>query len=221
MLRRSYPLVRLMRCIHCESTFHGDAGNGYRRVRHARRPACGPSATYRAERYEAQIAKLFDRIRLGDSDLRQVLGAMRSAATPPFEPDPSDLLAARERLQRQLNAGEITIETFSRAWRGLERPTSIATDKPDELRLRRAQKVLGDFGTLWRNPAVPDRLREESIREIFERFDVDGPEIVAVHPQPNENAWLLGLVAAREQRLLTQRVMGLVGARGLEAEITS
>jgi hypothetical protein len=146
---------------------------------------------------------------------------MRSAAIPPFEPDPSELLAARERLQRQLNAGEITIETFSRAWRGLERPTSIATDKPDELCLRRAQKVLGDFGTLWRNPAVPDRLREESIREIFERFDVDGPEIVAVHPQPNENAWLLGFVAAREGRLPMQQVMGMVGARRFEAEITS
>ncbi|MEO8510889.1 MAG: hypothetical protein ABI534_06555 [Chloroflexota bacterium] len=26
MLRRPYPLVRLMRCVHCESTFHGDAG---------------------------------------------------------------------------------------------------------------------------------------------------------------------------------------------------
>jgi hypothetical protein len=79
--------------------------------------------------------------------------------------------------------------------------------------------VLGDFGTLWRNPAVPDRLREEAIREIFERFDIDGPEIVAVHPQPNENAWLLGLVAAREGRLQMQQVMGLVGARGFEPVI--
>jgi hypothetical protein len=145
---------------------------------------------------------------------------MRSAATLPSEPDPSEILAARECLQRQLNAGEITIETFSRSWRLLERPTSVATDKPDELRLRRAHKVLGDFGTLWRNPAVPDRLREEAIREIFERFDIDGPEIVAVHPQPNENAWLLGLVAAREGRLQMQQVMGLVGARGVGPRLT-
>ena len=138
MLRRSYPLVRLMRCIHCGSTYHGDAGNGYRRIRHARRPACGPSATYRAERYEEQIATLFDRVTLEDSDLRQVLGAMRSQSHPPAEPDPSELLAARERLQHQLAAGEITIETFSRAWRGLERPsewssidrTSCASDAP-------------------------------------------------------------------------------------------
>jgi len=214
-LRRSYPLVRLMRCVHCESTFHGDAGNGYRRVRHARRPACGPSATYRAERYEEQIATLFQRVTLDESDLRQVLGAMRSQTMPRAEPDPSELWIARERLQRQLNGGEITIETFSRAWRGLDRPRRVAEDRPDEMRLRRAGRLLSEFGTLWRNPVVPDRLREEALREIFARFDVDGAEIIAVHPQANENAWLLGLVAAREQRLLPQRVMGLVGARGL------
>jgi len=214
MVRRSYPLVRLMRCIHCESTFHGDAGNGYRRIRHARRPACGPSATYRAERYEEQIAVLLQRVTLDESDLRQVLGAMRAQTVCPAEPDPSELEIARERLQRQLNDGEITIETFSRGWRGLERPRQVVGNRPDEVRLRRAGQLLSEFGTLWRNPAVPDRLREEALREIFERFDIDGAEIIAVHPQPNENAWLLGLVTAREQRLLPQRVMGLVGARG-------
>ncbi|MFI5258794.1 MAG: recombinase family protein [Candidatus Limnocylindrales bacterium] len=221
ILRRSYPLVRLMRCVHCESTFHGDAGNGYRRIRHARRPACGPSATYRAERYEDQIAKLFARVRLTQSDLQQVLGAMRLASAAPAEPNQSDLFAARQRLQRQLNAGEISIDTFSRGWKGLERPTSVAADRPDEVRLGRAHKQLSDFGTLWRNPTVPDQLREEAIREIFERFEVDGPEIVAVHPQPNENAWLLGLVAEREGRLQMQQVMGLVGARGVRPTVAT
>ena len=57
--------------------------------------------------------------------------------------------------------------------------------------------MLSEFGTLWRNPAVPDQLREEALREILGRVDVDGPEIVAVHPAPNENAWLLGLVAVQ------------------------
>lgn len=140
---------------------------------------------------------------------------MRSQTVAPAEPDPSDLVTARERLHRQLNEGGITIETFSRAWRGLDHPRRVAADRPDEVRLRRAGQALSEFGTLWRNPAVPDRLREEALREIFSRFDVDGAQIIAVHPQPNENAWLLGLVAAREQRLLPQRVMGLVGARGL------
>ena len=105
---------------------------------------------------------------------------------------------------------------FSRSWRTLERPAIRLEARPDELRLARARRALSEFGTLWRNPAVPDRLREEAIREIFERFDVDGPEIVAAHPQPNENAWLLGLVAVRQERLRTQRVMELVGARGFE-----
>ena len=214
MTRRSYPLVRLMRCVNCESTFHGDAGNDYRRIRHARRPACGPSATYRAERYEEQIVALFQRVTLDQSDLHQVLGAMRCQMNPPAEPDPSELVIARERLQRQLNGGEITIETFSRAWRGLDRPTRVAENQPDEVRLWRAGQLLSEFGTRWRNPVVPDRLREDALREIFGRFDVDRAEIIAVHPQPNENAWLLGLVAPREQRLLPQRVMGLVGPRG-------
>lgn len=56
----------------------------------------------------------------------------------------------------------------------------------------------------------------EALREILQRFDVGGPEIVGAHPQPNENAWLLGLVAMRQARLRTQRVMELVGARGVE-----
>jgi Resolvase, N terminal domain len=222
MLRRPYPLVRLMRCMHCQSTYHGDAGNGYRRIRHARRPACGPSATYRAERYEDQIATLMGRVSIGEPDVRQILAVMRSQGPlPPPGPDPSEIAIARERLQRQLNDGEISIETFSRSWRGLDRPRRIAEHQPDEVRLRRARNVLSEFGTLWRNPAVPDRLREEALREIFAWFDVDGAEIVAVHPQPNENAWLLGLVAAREQRLPTQRVMGLVGARGFEPPTSS
>jgi hypothetical protein len=63
---------------------------------------------------------------------------------------------------------------------------------------------------------VRDQLREEALREILGQVDVDGVEIVAVHPAPNENAWLLGLVAIREQRLTVQPQVGLVGARGLE-----
>ena len=54
---------------------------------------------------------------------------------------------------------------------------------------------------------------------IPDRLDVDGPEIVAAYLQPNENAWLLGLVSAREGRLQMQQVMGLVGARGFDPTI--
>jgi hypothetical protein len=48
---------------------------------------------------------------------------------------------------------------------------------------------------LWRNPAVTDRLRAGALHEIFARFDVKGLQLLAVHRQPNENAWLLGLAA--------------------------
>ena len=85
----------------------------------------------------------------------QVLGAMRSQTVSDAPRDQSELVSARERLQRQLNSGEIAIETFSRAWRGLDRPKSVTQGRPDELRLRRAGKPLSEFGTLSRNPAVP------------------------------------------------------------------
>jgi hypothetical protein len=58
-------------------------------------------------------------------------------------------------------------------------------------------------------------MARQADRQILSQVDVDGAKIVAVHPAPNENAWLLGLVAVREQTLTTQREVGLVGARGL------
>ena len=121
----------------------------------------------------------------------------------------------RAELQRQLAAGELTIDAFSRAWRRLDRPAASVPALPDELRLRRARRRLAEFGTLWRNPAVPDRLREEALHEIFARVDVQGSELFAVHPQPNENAWLLGLAALRQEQHV-----GMVGARGLATTIS-
>jgi DNA invertase Pin-like site-specific DNA recombinase len=218
-IRRSYPTVRLMRCIGCGSTYYGDANNGKRRIRHGARPACGPSASYRAERYEEQVALLMDTVSLTDSDLHAVLGAMRRATPAVAGPDPTLAAERRTELQRQLATGEISLDAFSRAWRALDRPV-VALNPPDELRLARARRHLAEFGTLWRNPAVPDRLREEATREIFARFDVDGPTIVAAHPQANENAWLLGLAAARQGRLQMQQDVGLVGARGLKTSIS-
>ncbi len=85
---------------------------------------------------------------------------------------------------------------------------------PDEARLRRARTLLADFGTLWRDPAVPDQLREEALREIVIRVDVEGPRVTAVHPQPNENAWLLGQAAMRWEHV------GMVGARGLKPSLS-
>jgi len=203
-----------MRCLLCGSTYYGDANNGLRRIRHGLRPACGPSASYRAERYEEQVASLMEKVSLTDADVRAALGAMRRATPAVVGPDPAVLGGRRAELQRQLAEGEIGLDVFSRAWRALDRPL-VLVSPPDELRLLRACRHLSEFGTLWRNPAVPDRLREEAIREIFARFDVDGPTIVAAHPQANENAWLLGLVAAREGRLQMQQDVGLVGARGV------
>ncbi len=59
-------------------------------------------------------------------------------------------------------------------------------------------------------------LREKALQEIFERFDIAGPDVLAAHPRPNENAWLLGYAAMRDGSLTTQQEVGLVGAKGVK-----
>ena len=54
------------------------------------------------------------------------------------------------------------------------------------------------------------------VRQPFERIEVQGPDVVAFHPQPNENAWLLGYAAICDGSLTTQERVGMVGARGVE-----
>lgn len=216
--RRSYPLVRLMRCTGCGSRYHGDAGNGTRRIRHSSRPACSPSATYRADRYEAQIIDRLNRLRFTDADVRQVLEAMR-ISIPAIRLEPAvDASVAREELQRRLSAGEIALPAFSREWRRLERPEPLVGHPApvDGLRLGRARRQLERFGDLWVDPAVSGELRQEAAHELFEQIDVRGPDVVSLHPQPNENAWLLGYAALRDGSLTTQERVGLVGARGVD-----
>ena len=203
-----------MRCARCESPYHGDAGNGHRRIRHSLRPACAPSATYRAERYEAQVAERLNGMRFTERDMRQVLAAMRRASEAAPAVSPTDPITARSELQRALSAGEMSLSAFGREWRRLERPAALPVPAPpDELRLRRARSLLVRFGDLWADPAVPGELREEAAHELFARIDVDGPTVVALHPQPNENAWLLGYAAMRDGSLTTQQQVGMVGAR--------
>jgi hypothetical protein len=153
---------------------------------------------------------VIDGVRLSDDDVAQVLVAMRRvAAAPQAEPDREHVSRQRRDLQEALTAGTISLPAFNRSWRALERPAPPRNVPPDELELRRARRALGDFGRLWRDGAVSDRLREEALREMVARVDIDGPNVVAVHPQPNENAWLLGYAAIKGH-------VGMVGARGLE-----
>ncbi len=205
--RRPYPLVRLMHCVECGSGYYGDANNDRRRVRHSMRPVCGPSATYRAEVFEEQIGLLFDESVLDDSDIEQVLAAMRASYGTQADPapEPANPAALRAELQARLGRGEITIEAFSRAWRVLDGPlgpTRIVP--PDEQKLRDARESLTEFKTLWRDPAVPDKLREEAVAEIIQRLDIRGREIVGIQPQPNENAWLLGYAALKVGMLVSR-----------------
>jgi hypothetical protein len=163
------------------------------------------------------VVDRLNRLVFTDVDIEQVLGAMRRA-TPILVPvEPADGLEARAQLQRRLTAGEMILAAFSREWRRLERPQPLPGPAApvDELRLRRALRQLKRFGELWADPAIPSDLRQEAIHELFDRIDVQGPEVVALHPQPNENAWLLGYAAMRDGSLTVQHRVGMVGARGV------
>lgn len=149
--------------------------------------------------------------------LDRVMAAVHTESDLPGH-ESTALLAARMALQEQLNAGRIGIEEFSRAWRRLDRPDPVPTMAPDELRLQKARDLLADFGGLWRDEQVPQRLREEAVHELFDRFDVDGPTLVAAHARPNENAWLMGQALLNAGLLPAQQVMGMVGARGVEPD---
>ena len=206
--RRPYPLVRLLRCAVCDSRYRGDAVNGRRRLRHINRPACSDSLTHRAEVVEAQVAELMDGIRLDDIDIEAILRAVRLAQPSETAPEPPDAPQERAELQERLAAGQLSLEAFTRGWKRLQRPIPMPR-QPDAAALIEARGYLESFGTLWRDADVPDELREEAAREIFERLDLRGPKVVAVHPRA-EHAWLLGFAAAKSEDLV------LVGARGFE-----
>ena len=165
------------------------------------------SLTHRADVVEDQVAELMDRVRLEDADIDATLAAAR-IAEPAGDAEPPDTVQERAELQDRLAAGQISLEAFSRAWRRLQRPIPLPRH-PDATALTEARGYLETFGTLWRDPAVPDVLREEAAREIFERLDLWGSQLVAVYPRA-EHAWLLGMAAKKREDLV------LVGARGFE-----
>ena len=47
-------------------------------------------------------------------------------------------------------------------------------------------KPSGTVGGALANPTIPDRLREVAPHEIFARVEVQGSQVLAVRPQPNE-----------------------------------
>jgi DNA invertase Pin-like site-specific DNA recombinase len=206
--RRPYPLIRLLRCAGCASRYRGDAVNGRRRIRHITRPACTHSLTHRADAVEEQVAELMDGVRLNEADIDAVLAAVRVAEPAEAAAEQPDMAQERAELQDQLAAGHISLEAFTRAWKRVQRPIPLPR-QPGEMALRQARGYLEAFGALWRDPDVPDELREEAAREIFERLDLWGPKVVAVYPRA-EHAWMLGMAARKSEGLV------LVGARGFE-----
>jgi DNA invertase Pin-like site-specific DNA recombinase len=196
--RRPYPVVRLLRCASCGSRYRGDASAGRRRVRHILRPACTASYTQRAHLVEEQVAGLLNTIRLSDADIAAVLAVLGRLSPAQAAPETLDRGAARRELQGRLELGSVSLQTFSREWRRLDRPVAIPR-RPDEDQLRRARDYLKEIGGLWADPAVPGELKQEAAHEIFEQLDVLGPELVAAYPRGEESegdAWSQGFLHA-------------------------
>ncbi len=212
--RRSYPLVHLMRCLDCGSASTATPTTGCRRIRHSRPPCVRRQATYRAEWYEEQLARSFDELRFDEVNIEQVLAAMRQFRPPAEPPDPDSLASARAELQAQLAAGSIGIEAFSRAWRRLERPEpaggNTAGRGAASQGSRSSWPSSARSGVIRRCPIAFASKPSTNVRPLRCR----GPELVAAHPQPNENAWLIGQALMNAGLLPTQLVMGMVGARG-------
>ena len=53
---------------------------------------------------------------------------------------------------------------------------------------------------LWRDVQVPAELKEQAAREIFDKIELRGREVVAVYPRA-EHAWLLGMAATKADRI--------------------
>ena len=72
---------------------------------HARRPVCSPSATYRAERYEAQLARVPNDIRFDENEIQQVLAARRRVTDMRRLPTPLTCKEGRVELQAATGIG--------------------------------------------------------------------------------------------------------------------
>ena len=155
--RRPYPLVRLMRCVHCDSTYKR---RGRQRLpAHPPRPGgrvCSPSATYRAERYEDAgrgVARGCVHSRTGTSVASW--SAMRARVRPACpRPTQTEIVLARERLAARTSTEEEIADRGVRAALGGDssgRPAS-SKQRPDELRLARARRYSPTSGPCGATP---------------------------------------------------------------------
>ncbi len=175
--RRSYPLVRLMRCV----------GLRERLPRRRRRTVAAGSVTAgdppAARRPRIRPSRTSRRSRACSTACASTSPISGRCSVPYAEPSRHSLRltrnrieAARTDLQRRLSAGSISLETFGREWRRLGRPNLAPAPLAGRAATTQGPGAAGGLrrrsgGTL----PCPDRLREEALHEIFARFDVRGP----------------------------------------------
>jgi hypothetical protein len=113
---------------------------------------------------------------LGDQDIEAIVRLVEATElAPPVEE--RDRQPERSELQRQLGAGQIDVDRFSRAWKALDRPTPLIARQGALQQLEQARTLLSHFGELWRDLDVPAALKAQAAREIFERIELDGSRV--------------------------------------------
>lgn len=181
---RTYPLHPVLRCIHCDSDFHGQVLKGVRHSHHMGRPCSGPYRV-RSEALEAQMVELLDAFELPRSWRRQLQIVLKQPV--------DDTKSQRERLNRQLEQlrkqhlwDVIDDETFRRESEAIRaerdrlvpRETAVDTyHAPAEL-MRSVGTIVKAATGSRREDAM--RLWREWIKTVFARIEVDGKEVKRV-----------------------------------------
>jgi len=184
-------LVPLMRCLGCGSRFTATRATaaGAFDIAPARRAECRPR-TARVVRKSSWPAPSID-LRFDEVNIEQVLTVMRQFRPPPSRRTRTRSPQLGPNSKHKLAAGSIGIDVFSRAWRRMERP------EPAEA-MSRTRRSFARLATPWASSALSGAIRRcrtvfaskpsTTIRSLRRR----GGTLVAAHPQPNENAWLIG-----------------------------
>ena len=192
--RRAYPFSRLTICAGCGRRYGGqpvyqESGKVIRRLYHGE-PYCDlVPHSIRVENLMAQFHEgVLPYVSLDAQWQDDVLKTLS------HDDADDDLGERRERLVRALSNlrkqhlwGDVSDEDYMRERKSIQqeidslKPRREATSLPD---MDRAAQLLQDIPQLWAHPGTTDHQREAMVRELLTKAEVQGPDLVAIEPNP-------------------------------------
>ena len=148
------------------------------------REAC-PQPMIRAELFEAQFAAYVGDMRLPPEYLGEVVAELRrrkQARTGDPEEEGRAIERQLERWRRLFVLGEIDEERYRKETAPMRR-RQAGLHPQEPLDVEKAVQYLRDVGSLWAESPRP--LQREFVREVFERMEVNGPQLSAITPKPS------------------------------------